>query len=421
MKRSIIGTTLALTLALVPATSASASTASFAYTGGEQTFKVPAGVSSVHVVAVGGTGAYIAGGQGGLVGADVSVTAGATLYVEVGGNGSMSGPGFNGGGPGGSSLNGGAGASDVRGVSMFAAGSLQSRLIVAGGGGGGGGGGTAANGAGGGAGQAGASAASSGNTATGGGAGTATSGGAGGAPSNGATAGALGVGGTGGDKSFVGSSTDAQSGSGGGGGGGYYGGGGGGAFAVSGSGGGGGGGGGSSFAVSGGSFALTSAPPSVTITYTVGASGNGGSSPSAAAVSGLTFSNATFAAQGSGPPATNARKKAARGTKVSFRLNEAAKVRFTVTQRVKGRKVKRGKKTVCVKPTHKNRKRKRCTRVVTLKGSFTRIGAAGKNSFHFTGRLNGRKLKPGRYRLVATPTVGGTKGKPTSSAFRIVR
>jgi hypothetical protein len=46
---------------------------------------------------------------------------------------------------------------------------------------------------------------------------------------------------------------------------------------------------------------------------------------------------------------------------------------------------------------------------------------AGKHSFHFTGRLNGKKLKPGRYRLVATPSAGGNKGKPTSTGFRIVR
>jgi hypothetical protein len=147
----------------------------------------------------------------------------------------------------------------------------------------------------------------------------------------------------------------------------------------------------------------------------------GQNAPPPAAVSGLAFSNATFAAQGSGPPATKAKRRPPRGTKVSFRLNEAASVGFTVTQRAKGRKVKRGRKTVCVKRTRKNRKRKRCSRVVRLKGSFSRDGVAGKNSFHFTGRLNGRKLKPGRYRLVATPTAGGQKGKSTSSGFRIVR
>ncbi len=50
-----------------------------------------------------------------------------------------------------------------------------------------------------------------------------------------------------------------------------------------------------------------------------------------------------------------------------------------------------------------------------------RTGIAGKNSFRFTGRLNGRKLKPGRYRLLATPTAGGLKGKASSTGFRIVR
>jgi hypothetical protein len=133
------------------------------------------------------------------------------------------------------------------------------------------------------------------------------------------------------------------------------------------------------------------------------------------AASGLAFSNKAFRAESSGPSAT--RKKAPRGTRVSFNLNEAASVRFTVTRRAKGRKS--GRK--CVKRTRKNRKRKRCTRTVTLKGGFTRNGAAGTNSFHFTGRLRGRKLKPGRYRLVATPSAGGTKGKSISRSFRIVR
>jgi hypothetical protein len=149
----------------------------------------------------------------------------------------------------------------------------------------------------------------------------------------------------------------------------------------------------------------------------------GGCNPGVlAALSGLAFSHKTFAAENSGPPATNAkRKNPPRGTRVSFRLNEAATVRFSVTRRARGRKVKRGKKTVCVKPTKNNRKKKRCTRTVTLKGSFSRNGVAGNNSFHFTGRLNGRKLRPGRYRFVATPSADGNNGKPTSSRFRIVR
>jgi hypothetical protein len=65
----------------------------FLPTGGEQTFTVPAGVTSLHMIAVGGKGGAGgtsggAGGFGGLVSADVPVTAGQVLYVEVGGKGS---------------------------------------------------------------------------------------------------------------------------------------------------------------------------------------------------------------------------------------------------------------------------------------------------------------------------------------------
>jgi hypothetical protein len=161
-------------------------------------------------------------------------------------------------------------------------------------------------------------------------------------------------------------------------------------------------------------------PPDLAI-YGTCPKGGQPQTPALVGVSGLALSNTTFAAENSGPSATNARKKTARGTKVSFTLNEAATVRFTITRRTGGRKVKRGKKTVCVKPTKKNRKHTRCTSVVRLRGTFSRNGVAGLNSFHFTGRLRGRRLKPGRYRLVATPTLGGKTGKPTSRAFRIVQ
>ena len=116
------------------------------------------------------------------------------------------------------------------------------------------------------------------------------------------------------------------------------------------------------------------------------------------------------------PKAFRARPNAAT---VSYSLNEPATVRFTVTQRRTGRRVKRGTKTVCVAPTKKNRKRKHCTHVVTLAGSFSRSAVAGPNSFRFNGRLGGRKLKPGTYRLVATPAAGPTKGKAAAATFRI--
>src|SRR2546430_16304530 len=80
-----------LLLAALPP-SAGAAVAPFSYTGAEQAFVVPAGFTSVHVVAVGGKGGNgdptpttPAGGLGGIATADLPVSPGELLYVEVGG------------------------------------------------------------------------------------------------------------------------------------------------------------------------------------------------------------------------------------------------------------------------------------------------------------------------------------------------
>jgi hypothetical protein len=86
-----------------------------------------------------------------------------------------------------------------------------------------------------------------------------------------------------------------------------------------------------------------------------------------------------------------------------------------------GRKTGKGKKTRCVPQTRKNRKAKKCTRLVTLRGSFTLTGRTGANSFRFTGRLAGKKLSPGRYTLLATPTANGKTGRAVSTSFRIIK
>jgi hypothetical protein len=252
----------------------------FTFTGGEQTFTVPAGITTVQVVAIGAPGgggannAKFAGAFGAVAFAEVSVSPGQILYVEVGGPGDNAkvppgnggAGGFNGGGSGGSSAiaplgNGGGaggGASDVRTVSMTGdtATSLASRLVTAAGGGGSGGG-SAGGGAGGGG-------STGGNGGPGGGAG-------GGAPGTGATltaggtpGGALGVGGAG--QSGTGLTITG----GGGGGGGLYGGGGGLAGSGTSSAGGGGGGGSSGFAPSITTFAAGPAQtgfPSVSFIY----------------------------------------------------------------------------------------------------------------------------------------------------------
>jgi RHS repeat-associated protein len=110
--------------------------ATFDYTGGPQTWSVPAGVTSVSVQASGAQGAGTYGGFGAMTNATVPVTAGETLVVMVGGQGSGTSGGFNGGGNsssgGGNTGSGGGGASDVRIGGL----GIGDRVVVAGGGGG---------------------------------------------------------------------------------------------------------------------------------------------------------------------------------------------------------------------------------------------------------------------------------------------
>jgi hypothetical protein len=272
-------------LGLLGAASAFAETVTFKYTGHGTRYEVPAGVTSVHVVAVGGAGGsginWPGGGQGGaggrgaVVSGNVRVEPGEQLYVEVGGNGenetaTESGRGgFNGGGsspnaetgvPGWSG--GGGGASDVRTRANAEISwkeiqpSLESRLLSAAGGGGGGDGQCTGGpgGAGGNAEEAGHEGVGCERHGTGGGAATFTKGGAPGSSAaieaNPGVEGALGAGG------------GTSSGAGGGGGGLYGGGSGGGGWA------GGGGGGGSNLIPTGGEAKLAKAgeAPSVTIT-----------------------------------------------------------------------------------------------------------------------------------------------------------
>ena len=253
-----------LVLAAAPAQAAT-ETAAFASTGAEQTFVVPAGVTNVAVTLVGGTGGtgynlnglLSPGGAGATATAELAVTPGETLFVEVGGDGALGivGEGdlvgseyglggFNGGGNSGEMVDGGqnsggggGGASDVQtcSISSVTAGqpavcsnqnALASRLVVAAGGGGGGGESDdeAQGGPGGPAGSAGDEGENGveDQGAGGGGPGGLSSGGSAGAAGepalNPGVAGLLGIGGTG----------SAAGGGGGGGGGGIYGGGGGG-------------------------------------------------------------------------------------------------------------------------------------------------------------------------------------------------
>jgi hypothetical protein len=256
----------------------------FFFTDAEQQFKVPRGVTSVKVEAVGQSGeeggccTHAPGGKGAVVRGELPVTPEQVLYVEVGGTvGEFPPISFNGGGKGDGLFGTGGGASDVRTVSIGSEpspgnkASLESRVLVAAGGGGGGDTDelefTCPGGAGGNAEEKGANGSNCGFTpGEGGGAGKATEGGAGGkgyseAKENSEWFGGPGALGRGGNTALIG----------GGGGGGLYGGGGGGTQdnaqphgALAGQGG---GGGGSNLVPPGGEAGPAETGPKVKITY----------------------------------------------------------------------------------------------------------------------------------------------------------
>ena len=102
------------------------------------------------------------------------------------------------------------------------------------------------------------------------------------------------------------------------------------------------------------------------------------------------------------------------GTTVSFTASSEATVAFRARRAAKGR-LRGGK---CRKP-NRRRSGRACTRYVSVRGKFSVGATAGPNRFRFTGRLANRRLRKGRYQLVARPTAGGKTGKAASARFRI--
>jgi hypothetical protein len=418
-------------------------------TPGVSLFVVPAGISALSVSVTGGAGGNqtaatnVPGGRGALVAGTVAVSPGQQLRLTVGTNGGdgSSSTGASGaagapdGGAGGWSAGGGGGATSVLGCQGVI---CSVGMTAAGGGGAGASGGylfppyaPLSGGPGGGAGVGG-TAGESATTLSGGGGGqpgTSTGPGAGG--TGGTYAGAAGMSSTGGAGGNP--TGDLPEGGGGGGGGVFGGGGGGSGIAMYGMtsiySGGGGGGGGLSVAPKGTSLTLapSGATPGIVLSWALPGAlpivpvpdpsppADPGF-PTAPAVSNLALSSTAFPAAPRGSSAIAAAKRRY-GTTVSFALNVAGGVTFTITQSRVGRRAKSG---ACAKPTKSNRRAHACTRIVALPGHFTRASVSGTNRFGFTGRLGGRRLTPGTYRLVATPGAGTTPGRAGSVSFRIV-
>jgi hypothetical protein len=104
------------------------------------------------------------------------------------------------------------------------------------------------------------------------------------------------------------------------------------------------------------------------------------------------------------------------GTRFRLKLSEAGQVVFTIARNRPGRKV--GGK--CVRQRASNAGKPKCTRH-QRSGRFTRRLPKGKSTVGFSGRLGGKSLEAGHYRLrlVATDALGNSSA-PRDLAFTIV-
>lgn len=123
-------------------------------------------------------------------------------------------------------------------------------------------------------------------------------------------------------------------------------------------------------------------------------------------------------APGHGASVTGTKKKNHTGATLSFRASEQGVTTFTVQRPRRG--YRSGGRCAAKKP-HGGAKPKRCTLYTSL-GSFKSKTSAGSHHLHFTGRVKGKPLSAGRYRLRAVESDSdGYKGKGSTLSFRIVR
>jgi hypothetical protein len=101
--------------------------------------------------------------------------------------------------------------------------------------------------------------------------------------------------------------------------------------------------------------------------------------------------------------------------RITYGLSTAANVTFTIERLEPGRNVK----GQCRSLAGARQRHRRCVRWSRVSGKIVSRGAAGADSFLFTGRIGRHKLGPGTYRLIAIPAVGPLTGALRSATFRI--
>ena len=168
----------------------------------------------------------------------------------------------------------------------------------------------------------------------------------------------------------------------------------------------------------------TTGVPSVTLTYEPPATPGAPNTPNAPSTPGGTTGGGTttkpvLSALRLSPSAFVAARRdgatgGTEGTTVTYRDTLAATTTFTVLAPRSGARSSMGS---CL-PRRRVRRGRSCTRYVSL-GTFSHRDVAGFNTFVFTGRIRGRKLRQGRYKLQAIARTNAGTGTALRIGFRI--
>jgi streptogramin lyase len=104
---------------------------------------------------------------------------------------------------------------------------------------------------------------------------------------------------------------------------------------------------------------------------------------------------------------------------IDVTLSEAATLTLRFTRVLPGKRTRGGR---CVRPARSLRRRPSCTRVVKV-GTLTRRTAAGAATISWDGKVAGRKLAVGSYRLAidAADAAGNRSTSPAQTGFKVVR
>lgn len=112
----------------------------------------------------------------------------------------------------------------------------------------------------------------------------------------------------------------------------------------------------------------------------------------------------------------HARKARTPGTTITYTDARPGTVTFTVLRPLSGERRGKG----CVARSRKRRRHGRACTFYKSAGSFTHRDSAGAQRLYFTGRVHGRKLSRGAYRLQAVAKyAGGERSATLTASFRI--